>query len=353
MTPMTPDAHWRDLTAQHLVRYEALFKLLDDIQALEDIPAIAQQVATQWKYFAGVAAWRMVIAAEPGFVLIDGARGQAQISQVPSLPAWDRSHWDAQRPHVLRPVSPDAGMPEHLANKAVVEIEIQPFLRGGLCIALLSAAARHGPFSDLDRKFIRLFGGHLADRLSAILLRRRAMELLIGRATHDALTGILNRGAILERLAAQWAQSTRSGQPTSVVLIDIDHFKRVNDRLGHQAGDAVLCEVTRRLTGQVRHGDNLGRYGGEEFLVVLYPCSAPEALAVAERFRHAIADTSVLPVVAGGPPLSITISLGAASAIAGPELSIEGLLRQADEALYRAKERGRNRVEPQLQAGSN
>ena len=75
---MTANAQWHDLTAQHLVRYEALFKLLDDIQALEDIPAIAQQVATQWKYFAGVAAWRLVIAAQPGFLLIDGARGDIE-----------------------------------------------------------------------------------------------------------------------------------------------------------------------------------------------------------------------------------------------------------------------------------
>lgn len=244
-------------------------------------------------------------------------------------------------------------MPEHLANKAVVEIEVQPFLRAGHCIALLSAAARHGPFSELDRKFTRLFGGHLADRISAILLRRQAMELLLSRATHDALTGVLNRGAILEWLAAQWAQSARSGQPTSVVLIDIDHFKRVNDHHGHQAGDAVLCEITRRLAAQVRQGDNLGRYGGEEFLVVLYPCGAEEAWGAAERFRQAIANTDLAPPTAGGPSLTMTISLGTASALSKPELSIEGLLRQADEALYRAKKAGRNRVEPQAHSDSN
>ena len=213
---MTANAHWHDLTAQHLVRYEALFKLLDDIQALEDIPAIAQQVATQWKYFAGVTAWRLVIAAQPGFLLMDGARGQARISEVPSLPAWDQNHWDQQRPHVLRPAFTEADMPEHLTNKAVVEVEVQPFLRAGRCIALLSAAARHGPFSELDRKFIRLFGGHLADRITAILLRRQAMAVQLSRATHDALTGLLNRGAILEWLAAQWAQSARSGQAASI-----------------------------------------------------------------------------------------------------------------------------------------
>ena len=350
---MTANAQWHDLTAQHLVRYEALFKLLDDIQALEDIPAIAQQVATQWKYFAGVAAWRLVIAAQPGFLLIDGARGQARISEVSSLPAWDQNHWDLQRPHVLHPASMEAGLPEHLANKAVVEIEVQPFLRAGHCVALLSAAARHEPFSELDRKFTRLFGSHLADRISAIMLRRQAMELLLSRATHDALTGVLNRGAILEWLAAQWAQSARSGQSASVILIDIDHFKRVNDNHGHQAGDAVLCEITRRLAAQVRQGDNLGRYGGEEFLVVLYPCSAPEALGAAERFRQAIADTGFASPVAGGPSLSMTISLGMASTIAMPGLSVEGLLRQADDALYRAKKGGRNRVEPQAHSDTN
>jgi hypothetical protein len=114
-------------------------------------------------------------------------------------------------------------------------------------VALLSAAARHAPFSDLDKKFIRLFGSHLADRVSSIVLRRQAMALLIGKATHDALTGLLNRGAILERLTAQWALSARTGQPLSVLLADIDHFKRINDHHGHQAGDEVLCEVSRRL----------------------------------------------------------------------------------------------------------
>lgn len=344
---MTADAHWRDLTAQQLVRYEALFTLLDDIQSLEDIAAIAQRVATQWKYFASVTLWRMVIANDSGYLVIDGARGQAQVSDWQALPAWDQEHWALQRPHVLTVAelqSPPAA-PEHLTGKAVVELLIQPFWRAGRCVALLSAAARHAPFSDLDKKFIRLFGSHLADRVSSIVLRRQAMALLIGKATHDALTGLLNRGAILERLTAQWALSARTGQPLSVLLADIDHFKHINDHHGHQAGDEVLCEVSRRLQAQVRNGDSLGRYGGEEFLAVLYPCSAEEAWAAAERFRRAIAEQPFPPPEHAGAPLVMTISVGTASQDSRADKSVHDLLREADAALYRAKGLGRNRVE--------
>jgi diguanylate cyclase (GGDEF)-like protein len=345
---MTPRTQWTDLTAQQLVRYEALFKLLDDIQVLEEIPAIAQRVATQWKYFANVASWRMVIARDAGYQVIDASRGQAQVREVPVLDAWDQAHWALQRPRLLQPADGtlQAPPPEHLVGRAVTEIQVLPLLRAGRCVALLSAAARHEAFSELDKKFIRLFGGHLADRISAILLRRQAMEVLIGKATRDALTGLFNRGTILERLAGQLAMSQRAGQPLAVILGDIDHFKAVNDSHGHQAGDEVLRGVAHRLQARVRSGDSLGRYGGEEFLLVLYPCSAEEAGIAAEHFRRVIADGPFTLPDVQGTQLPVTISLGTASNALQPEVPLQDLLRQADDALYRAKALGRNRVEP-------
>lgn len=337
-------AAWTELTAQQLVRHEALFKLLEDTQGIDDVGHVARRAATQWKYFANVTSFRLAVASPQGFLIVDGFRGEAQVVQSPALSPWDAHHWQALRPSLFVPALPHDGPPPpaHLAGRTVAEIEVIPFLRDGRCIAVLSAAGRHEPFSELDKKFIRMYGGHLAQRVSDLLLREAALQALISKATHDALTGLLNRGAIMERLAAQLALARRTGQPLSVVLADADHFKQVNDTHGHQAGDAVLGEMARRLARMTRVGDHLGRYGGEEFLFVLYPCSAEEAVAAAERFRRAVADE---PVSLGtGERLATTISLGAACSRAIDDEAIDSLLRRADDALYAAKSDGRNRV---------
>lgn len=337
---------WTELTAQKLVRYEALFKLLDETQVLENIEAIARRVATQWKYCANVSSFRLVVPRGQNFQVIDGFRGDAQVNELKALSDWDRHHWAAQLPRQVRPADPpeEPQPPQHLTGKAIVEVQVLPFVRLGRCIGMLSAAARHEPFSELDLRFVRLLGGHFADRISDILLRQQAMEALISRATRDALTGLLNRGAIIERLGAQQALSRRTGQPLSTVIADIDFFKIINDSHGHLAGDEVLVEVSRRLQKLMREGDSLGRFGGEEFLFVLYPCDAADAARAAERFRLAIAQTAF--VVQGGPHggLPVSISLGVASAAAGDEISVQGLLKRADDALYRSKAEGRDRV---------
>jgi len=333
-----------DLTTQQLVRYEALFTLLDDIQALDDVQQVAARVATQWKYFANVASWRLVMVGTQGFRVMDGARGQAKVSEVPALSAWDAAHWARRLPCSFKTANApcEPPLPDHLGQPGVVEVRVLPVLRKGACVALLTVAARHAAFTDLDAKFIRLFGNHLVNHIAGIEMRRQAMDLLISKATHDALTGLLNRGTIIERLGSQAALAARTGQPLSVVLADIDHFKHINDVHGHLTGDDALREVAARLQACVRDGDSLGRFGGEEFLFVLYPCGADEALAAAERFRAALADT---PFTLPGQPASaaVTISLGTASSTPG-DLSTQRLLRMADDALYASKDAGRNRV---------
>lgn len=342
--PMPSTSGWNDLAAQQLVRYEALFGLIDDIQALEDVAAISRRVATQWKYFANVACWRLVVADGDGFLVIDGHRGEAVIEKVATLSAWDAAHWRARRPSLVRPADGplDPGPPEHLAGQAIREIDVLPFFRDGECISVLSAGSRREPFGELDSRFVRLFGGYFTERVTSLLQRQQITEVLVAKATRDELTDLLNRGAIIDVLGRHLALAGRTGAPLAVVLLDVDLFKRINDTFGHLVGDDVLREVAQRLQSQLRDSDALGRYGGEEFLAVLYPCTADEAAAVAERFRRAVGD---VPMAVGpGQSHRVTISLGTCSTEPRPDLGLTDLLKRADDALYRSKAGGRDRV---------
>lgn len=172
----------------------------------------------------------------------------------------------------------------------------------------------------------------------------KTQDALKFEAAHDRLTGVWNRGAIVDLLARESLRSVRTGDPLGVIMVDVDHFKKVNDTHGHLVGDAVLQEVARRLLESVRSYDYVGRYGGEEFLAVLAECEPAAMVATGERMRLAIA---ARPIVAAETTISVTISLGLASLPAercGP-LDLTGLLQAADTALYAAKNHGRNRIE--------
>lgn len=158
-------------------------------------------------------------------------------------------------------------------------------------------------------------------------------------AEHDALTKLWNHGAILEFLDQEIARARRASNSVGVLMIDIDHFKRINDTYGHPAGDAILKQVAQRLTQATRTYDWVGRYGGEEFLVVVSDSNAEKVAICAERLREAIAAT---PLSALGTDIQITVSVGAALHSGAGH---EDTLHLADAALYRAKRNGRNRVE--------
>ncbi len=177
----------------------------------------------------------------------------------------------------------------------------------------------------------------LEARLSASLAREHEL------ASHDTLTGLYNRRALYEHAHAELNRAVRKKTSFSLVMLDLDHFKLLNDQFGHLAGDQALRLVAELLMQNKRSYDYAGRWGGEEFLVVLPVSTLPEAAVVAERFRAAIA-ASRLPLP-GQEPLSLRVSAGVASSsgLKGP-LTLDGLLQQADEALYRAKAGGRNRV---------
>ena len=180
--------------------------------------------------------------------------------------------------------------------------------------------------------------GRTADRLAAGQRALRVANRKLRRLSRiDALTGLSNRGAIDQRLAEEILRARREGTALSAIMLDIDHFKLVNDQHGHVCGDDVLRALSARVRRLARTTDIVGRYGGEEFLFVLPHTASAEAEGLAERLRARIAETPI----AG---LTVTASFGVSTCPAGEPLSALELLERADAALYRAKNAGRNRV---------
>jgi diguanylate cyclase (GGDEF)-like protein/PAS domain S-box-containing protein len=168
----------------------------------------------------------------------------------------------------------------------------------------------------------------------------RTRDELAFKAAHDSLTSLLNREAILESLDREFARSARENGGITVLLADLDHFKNINDMHGHPIGDEVLREVALRLMNSVRSYDSVGRYGGEEFLIVLPGCfAAADALGRAEQLRKDVAN---FPVHTAKGPISITLSIGVLVTGKWKDISVVDALRQVDAALYAAKDAGRN-----------
>jgi len=173
---------------------------------------------------------------------------------------------------------------------------------------------------------------------------RRIVELedaLWTLATRDPLTRLWNRGAIMDVLQRELSRCCRHSHSIAVIMADIDHFKQVNDTYGHKGGDAAIQEVAERLRGDLRSYDTAGRYGGEEFLIVLPEPIATDAAHVAERLRRRICQT---PFDIEGGSLEVTMSFGVAMGTKAADLEAEKLIRSADSALYEAKQAGRNCV---------
>ena len=165
-----------------------------------------------------------------------------------------------------------------------------------------------------------------------LLLNDELVQRLENDAERDFLTGVLNRRGIERALSAELERSARNGDPLVLGLIDVDHFKHINDTDGHSEGDRILCEITRLAIASIRPYDHLGRFGGDEFLILLPGTNSTDAAAVAERIRAGVASRLQ----------SFSVSVGLAARVNGD--SMDSIIRRADEALYRAKQEGRNAV---------
>jgi two-component system cell cycle response regulator len=207
----------------------------------------------------------------------------------------------------------------------------------GVQVGRIALAPTARGLSRDEKRMVSLVANELGGPLQMTALYEDARRL----ATVDALTGLLNRRAFLDLIERERARSDRHAYPLSVLLLDVDHFKRVNDTRGHAAGDAVLQGVARVLEKVARRSDVVARWGGEEFVVALPQTSEAGARIAAERARRALAEA--IHPVPGGEPLRVTASIGVASADAPWKVDL--LVASADEAMYAAKARGRNRVE--------
>lgn len=209
------------------------------------------------------------------------------------------------------------------------------FLQLGILAFIYPWFVLLGAHLNQSRSNLRQANAKLAETLHNYEL---AMQKIQRQATHDDLTGVYNRRHIMEIMRTERERSRRADEPFSILLLDIDHFKNINDRHGHLAGDRVLVAMVRTVQSQLRAIDHLGRYGGEEFLIVIPAADSGAAHVAAERIRSAV-EQAVFPEVDG----PVTVSIGIA--FHRENTSLEEMFSAADRALYLAKEHGRNRIE--------
>jgi len=264
------------------------------------------------------------------------------------LPRHDPADGDAAALRYLQQACTRAEALGGVAERVALLIELAAAQErvGDLAGALASERAARLAAHTLERQ-------RLANRMLSAELRheadmqRREADAQRRLANTDMLTGVANRRHFMARAAVELKRAARAGRPLALLMADIDHFKRVNDRLGHAAGDQVIAAVAQTLAGQQRAGDLLGRLGGEEFALMLPDTNLAEAQQVAERLRSAVA---ALGLDWEGQPVPVTMSFGCSDgAGGGSEAALAALMQRADQALYEAKGAGRNRVAVQQQ----
>ncbi|MFP5259978.1 MAG: GGDEF domain-containing protein [Acidobacteriota bacterium] len=276
---------------------------------------------------------------------------EAELFLEPDMEQSAEQHWTEQ---LLRQAAKIAGKAMHSYRatflegapdrsgvgipNAPEELITLPLRAGGQVFGLLVLYRAKGPALGKDQvQALYASVNHLALALKNAALFNQVKV----RADHDGLTRIHNRRAFDERLIEELRRHQRYHHPMSLLMVDIDHFKVINDRFGHLVGDDVLREVGRILSGTLRSTDFTARYGGEEFVIILPQTTDESSRILAERLRGMIADTMFTHE---GEPFSITVSIGAATMQPGSLTKRKELLEKADKALYQAKHLGRNQV---------
>jgi len=233
----------------------------------------------------------------------------------------------------LRPrqmmMDPKANLKSHLTLPLTVEGEILG------CISINSDQSN--AFDAQDLQFFSVIGYQMA----ATLKHFQRFSSIKNIAIYDTLTGLHNRRYFEERLGIEAQKSFYSGTPLSLVMVDIDHFKKVNDTFGHTEGDQVLCKTSSLLKNSVRKKDTVARYGGEEFILILPEAGLEASFVIAERIRRLVENTLF---ELGRAQINITISMGISNFPSHRAKSKEELVKMADQALYDAKRGGRNKV---------
>ncbi len=273
-----------------------------------------------------------VILTQSGREVITAADGEAA--------------WDMLQKERIRIVITDWMMPVLSGPELIQRIRAANLPHYTYLVLLTSKSAQNSIVEGLkagaDDYLIKPFDRN--ELMARLAIGERILKLeerLEQMATHDALTNLLNRRALYAGAQTELNRSVRENSPLSLIMLDIDHFKSVNDAYGHPAGDKALCLVAETLVQNKRDYDLVGRWGGEEFLALLPKTSLADAGTIAERFRAGI-EAARLQMPDGGA-VNFTVSLGVSSTAFG-SLDIEELIHQADKALYLAKNSGRNRV---------
>jgi len=293
--------------------------------------AMLQALLTKWGY--------VVVSAADG---LEAAR-ILESADAPQLAVLDWMMPGAEGPEICRRV-------RALSDRPYVYILLVTgrSQRGDLLRGLESGADDYltKPFDNEELRTRLLVGRRILDLQNKLITAREELRF---KATHDSLMGIPNRATALEAINRERSRQFRDTNSFGVALIDIDHFKRVNDTCGHLVGDAVLKAVAQRIAGCVRPYDTVGRYGGEEFLVVAPLSDSVGTMSLAERVRKRIEST---PILTDSGPIQVTISCGVAICSSDSPMESQALLFLADEALYRAKAAGRNRCELAVDAAA-
>jgi diguanylate cyclase (GGDEF)-like protein len=195
------------------------------------------------------------------------------------------------------------------------------------------------PFDPYELRARLRAGARIVELQDSLI---QAREALREQAMHDHLTHLLNRRATMDFCVSELSRADRDQKPLTAIMVDVDHFKSINDRFGHLTGDGVLCEIARRLRISIRAYDTVGRFGGEEFLIVVPGSGVAQGLAQAERLREVVCSQ---PIIFKDLSINVTVSVGVVTLGHPTPHDLEALLGLADQALYRAKAGGRNRVE--------